>query len=244
MHEHHQHLDLAWLSAMLPDGLGALALPLALLLAGVVAGATHCTAMCGPFVLVRAARAGAGLPVEAHGLWLRLRSGALPAYHAGRALTYGVFGAVAGAFGAGLATIVGLGWVRYASIALAIILLLAPIWRRITPPQLWQGAITRLAGRAARAPGLTGDFALGAALGFLPCGMIYMALAAAAGAGSAPLGALSMAAFAAGTWLPLAVLGAVGAASGRRLRHHLNRWAIPVTALNLLALGVWFGHAA
>jgi sulfite exporter TauE/SafE len=82
------------------------------------------------------------------------------------------------------------------------------------------------------------------ALGFLPCGMIYTALAASAGAGSALAGALAMVAFAAGTWLPLAILGTVGATAGRRLRERLRRWAIPMAVINLVALGTWFSHAA
>ncbi|HEX2886464.1 sulfite exporter TauE/SafE family protein [Vineibacter terrae] len=250
MHDHASASDAVGLMALLPPDFASASLYLALFVTGLLAGATHCTAMCGPFVLVRAARAGAGLPVEALGPWLRLRAGALPAYHAGRALTYGAFGAVAGAFGGGFAAVIGLAWVRYVAIGFAIALLLAPIVGRFSavvsaaaPPQWWQEAVARIAGGAARAPGMLGDMALGAALGFLPCGMIYTALAASAGSGSAGAGALSMVAFVAGTWLPLAVLGALGATAGRRLRVLLRRWAVPLAVLNLLALGAWFTHA-
>jgi sulfite exporter TauE/SafE len=247
MHDHTVGPDFAGLVSALPQAFASVSLYLALFVTGLLAGATHCTAMCGPFVLVRAARAGAGLPVEALGPWLRLRTGALPAYHAGRVLTYGTFGAVAGTFGAGFAAIVGLGWVRHASIGLAIGLLLAPVLGRfstVVPPRWWHDAVARIAGSLARAPGTAGDVALGAALGFLPCGMIYTALAASAGSGSAWAGGLSMVAFAVGTWLPLAVLGALGATTGRRLRAQLRRWVIPLAVINLLALGTWFGHAA
>jgi sulfite exporter TauE/SafE len=246
MHEHAGHDGLAWFVDALPQALASMPLYVALLITGILAGATHCTAMCGPFVMIRAARSGATLPADALTPWLRLRTGALPAYHAGRALTYGAFGAVAGAFGAGFAGIVGLGWVRYAAITLAIGLLLAPVLGRfasLAPPAWWQAAMTRMAGRLAQAPGLAGDFALGAALGFLPCGMIYTALAASAGAGSPLAGALAMVSFAAGTWLPLAILGVLGVTAGRRLREQLRRWAVPVAVINLLALGVWFSHA-
>jgi cytochrome c biogenesis protein CcdA len=54
---------------------------------------------------------------------------------------------------------------------------------------------------------------------------------------------MAMVSFAAGTWLPLAILGVLGVTAGRRLREQLRRWAVPVAVINLLALGVWFSHA-
>jgi len=246
MHTHDTGFDVGWLVAILPQAAAAASLYLALFLTGIIAGATHCVGMCGPFVLTRAARAAAGLPAEAVGLWLRLRMGALPAYHLGRAMTYSLFGAVAGTFGVGFAAIVGLGWVRHVFIGVAIVLLLVPLLQQVRPlalPRQWSGLVTRLAGRVARLPGLGGDVALGAALGFLPCGMIYAALAAAAGAGGTLEGAFAMAAFAAGTWVPLAVVGSLGATAGRHLRAHLRRWAVPLVAVNVLTLGIWLGHA-
>jgi hypothetical protein len=247
MHTHDTGIDLGWLLAGLPQSIAAVSLYLALVVTGVIAGATHCVGMCGPFVLTRAARVGAALPAQAVGPWLRLRAGVLPAYHLGRALTYSLLGAVAGTFGAGFASIVGLGWERHVFIGLAIVLLLAPLLFRVRavvlPPQ-WGELVTRTAGKVARLPGLGGDFPLGAALGFLPCGMIYTALAAAAGAGGALEGALAMAAFAAGTWIPLAVVGSLGATAGRQLREHLRRWAVPLVLVNVLTLSIWLaqGH--
>lgn len=247
MHDHGVHADIPGFLALLPGHAATVSLYLALFLTGLIAGATHCAGMCGPFVLARAARAGAGLPVAAVGPWLRLRAGALPAYHVGRALTYSLLGAIAGSFGAGFAAIVGLGWVRYVFIGTAIVLLLAPMlgaFRPASTPASWNGLVMRMAGGLARMPGLTGDLALGASLGFLPCGMIYTALAASAGSGGGLEGALAMAAFAIGTWPPLAILGACGATVGHRLQRHLRRWAIPLIVVNLLTLGVWLGHAA
>jgi hypothetical protein len=245
-HDHGAHgLDLGWLMGLLPSGAAFLALPLALWLTGMLVGATHCTGMCGPFIVVRASRVGAALPAEAVNIWSRLLVGALPAYHAGRTLTYSLFGALAGMVGEGAAAVAGLGPVRVVAIGVAVTILMAPVVRRlapIAPPRWWQEAISRWAASATALPGRWGDIALGIAMGFLPCGMIYVAVAAAAGAGSAAGGALAMAAFAFGTWIPLAVVGAIGTATGRRLRHYLSRWAAPVAALNLLALGVWFAH--
>jgi sulfite exporter TauE/SafE len=61
----------------------------------------------------------------------------------------------------------------------------APLWRRIPRP------------------GLDRPYAAGLAWGFIPCGLVYGALAAAAFAGSAPAGAAAMLAYGLGTlpWL-------------------------------------------
>lgn len=57
---------------------------------------------------------------------------------------------------------------------------------------------------------------LGLLLGFLPCGFLYAALAAAASSQDGLTGALGMAAFGAGTVPALLVVGLVGHAAGRR----------------------------
>jgi sulfite exporter TauE/SafE len=53
-------------------------------------------------------------------------------------------------------------------------------------------------------------YGLGVVLGFLPCGLLYGALAGAAAAGGAAAGALAMAAFTLGTFPGLATVGLVG----------------------------------
>ncbi len=60
-----------------------------------------------------------------------------------------------------------------------------------------------------------GGFLLGVVLGFLPCGMLYAAIAAAAGSGSVAAGGAAMAAFGLGTAPGLAAIGIAGHAGGR-----------------------------
>ena len=76
-------------------------------------------------------------------------------------------------------------------------------------------------------------------LGFLPCGLIYGALGAAAGTGSMPQGALGMAAFSLGTMPALVAVGWGGVLLRRRWQG-IARWIAPplliVTALLMLAL--------
>jgi sulfite exporter TauE/SafE len=165
---------------------------LAALIGGLV-GSVHCLGMCGG-IAGALGMAGGG------------RASMAVSYSAGRIASYSAAGAIAGAIGAGLAGAAGLGpWLRLLmglvllllglQVALNLKLLapleaagaglwkrLAPLARRFVPP--------RHAGQA---------LALGALWGWLPCGLVYGMLAAAAGAGSAAQGALFMAVFGLGT---------------------------------------------
>lgn len=165
---------------------------LAALLGGLI-GSVHCFGMCGG-IAGALGMAGGG------------RASFAVAYSAGRIASYAAAGAIAGAIGAGLAGAAGLGpWLRLVmgvvlillglQIAINLKLLapleaagaglwrkLAPLARRLVPP--------RHAGQA---------LALGALWGWLPCGLVYGMLAAAAASGTALNGAMFMAVFGLGT---------------------------------------------
>lgn len=79
----------------------------------------------------------------------------------------------------------------------------------------------------------------GAGAGFLPCGLLYGALAAAAGSGSAGGGGLGMLAFAIGTLPALFAVGFAGVFFGRRW-HALARRAMPAIMLVNAAALLWF----
>jgi hypothetical protein len=90
--------------------------------------------------------------------------------------------------------------------------------------------------------GLRG-YALGLALGFLPCGFLYGALAAAAGAGSAAGGALAMAGFVVGTAPALLAVGFAGAMAAKRMRAAMGRVAPTLLLFNAGVL-FWLGWRA
>lgn len=165
---------------------------LAALLGGLV-GSVHCFGMCGG-IAGALGMAGGG------------RATLAVAYSAGRIASYSVAGAIAGAIGAGLAGAAGLGpWLRLLMGIVLVLLglqvalnlkLLAPLeaagaglWRRLAPTAR-RFVPPRHAGEA---------LALGALWGWLPCGLVYGMLAAAAGAGGALDGAAFMAVFGLGT---------------------------------------------
>ena len=92
------------LEALGPGGLWAVMG--ALFLAGLAGGASHCAAMCGPFVLAQAAAMADRTAIG--GMLQRLSGAALAPYHLGRVLGYGVLGALAG--GVIGAISLGTGW--------------------------------------------------------------------------------------------------------------------------------------
>jgi sulfite exporter TauE/SafE len=241
----HVHGHDALLSS-LGGAFDAFGLPAALFVAGLVGSLTHCVGMCGPFVL---AQIGAGLQADGtavYGEWARLRGAALVPYHLGCATTYTALGAVAGAMGAALVQLTEFRWVLGVFLALAASLFLIQTWPTLSS---W---LPRLPGGAGRvglvlshateglfrnSRGFKG-YALGVALGFLPCGLLYGALAAAAGSGQPVLGAIGMAFFVLGTVPSLVGVGYLGAYFGRRWQTVARIVVVPLMLLNAVGLGV------
>jgi sulfite exporter TauE/SafE len=234
MHDHSGGLDAGLLGL-----LDALGLPVALFLAGLVGSLTHCTLMCGPFVLAQVAgRLERGR--AAGGELVRLAGAALVPYHLGRVTTYTLLGALAGAIAGQVTALAGFPWLLAGCLALAALAFAAQAVEGLRHAAGGGGTLGawlgRVAGPLMRDPrGLRG-YALGLALGLLPCGLLYGALAAAAGAGSAARGALAMAAFTVGTMPALVGVGWLGAFFGRRWLPALRLVAIPLLLLNAAVL--------
>jgi len=172
----------------------------AMLVLGIVSG-VHCVGMCGGFVAAFAGRR--VIPIkngDSH------HFSRLALFNAGRITSYSIAGAFAGALGGVLTSLAG---AQQALFVVANVLLIAiglhlagasrllapleslgaPLWRRLQP----------LAAKAMSG----GAFTAGVLWGWLPCGLVYGALAVAAFAGNALQGAAAMAAYGLGTlpWL-------------------------------------------
>jgi uncharacterized protein len=188
----------------------------------------HCVQMCGPIVLAFS------LPL-APGARLRAHLG----YNAGRILTYGFLGAIAGATGGGISRLVGLasGARIFAGVAMVVagILMIGLFPSNGLVNIKSNSRFTKAIGRRLLAPN---KFTLGLSLGFLPCGLIYAALLKAVDTGSALAGALTMLTFGAGTALALLTLGA--ASSFVRFPRWSNRLAAACFVAAGIAL-IWRG---
>ncbi len=207
---------------MLPELLAAFTLGLF--------GSLHCVGMCGPLML---AATGGG---RWHGVLT---------YQAGRILVYVLLGGLLGTLGLGAAL-----WHAQGYFSLVCGLALVMIAVLGGQPERW---LLRLpvygrfqfrlrgwvSGLLARRGGL-GRFGLGCCNGLLPCGLVYLAVVAAANAGTPLAGAAVMASFGLGT-LPLLLVtlltGQRLLAGGSRL---LARWSPVLVALSGLLL-LWRG---
>lgn len=203
-------------------------------------GSTHCVVMCGGVVAMSCS----ALPIAKRSN-PRAQLPYLLAYNAGRIASYATAGAVAGALGAALASVglvgraqLGLRLVA-AAMMIAVGLYIAglgralrylerigePLWRRVAP----------LARRFVPVESPPQAFALGLLWGWLPCGLVYAALATAIAAGSALGGAATMIAFGLGTLPTLLAMGSAAAFIARAARAQGVRRA---AGLAIVAFGV------
>ena len=214
---------------------GELLLPAALV-AGFF-GSAHCVGMCGAIVVLfeQQSRTATG--------W-----GRRLAYNAGRLGFYALLGSIAAAGGAVLTKAAGVNTGLIVLRLLAGVLVIAiglnllfnwsatrfleqagaGLWRRLSP----------LAKHVLPVSSIPRAFAAGLLWGALPCGLVYSAVALAATTGSPAGGAMTMAAFWAGT-LPAMVLAGASAARLDRWRknQHFRRLAgVTMLVIGLLAL--------
>jgi sulfite exporter TauE/SafE len=183
-------------------------------------GGLHCVAMCGPLVMA--------LPFGGNG-WLALLQRML--YQLGRIITYSVFGLAAGLIGQGL-NIIGLQ--RMLSLITGV-LLIAIAFSHFSGKK--SSRFSRFQQRAVAPIALMlgkwlakpyGGFFAGALHGLLPCGMVYMAMAASLNSGSALAGGKFMLFFGLGT-TPLLLFASF-------LPLFFRKFRIPALAISVLYL--------
>ena len=199
-------------------------------------GGTHCVGMCGGIVGALSAFS------PAHGARWPLHL----AYNAGRISSYVLAGAVVGALGAAGTSLAGQLPARIALFTLANLMLLAFGLYLLGATQVLAG--TERAGQLlwkhlqplskrflpARSP--LQAFPLGLLWGWLPCGLVYSALATALAAGSAAQGAGLMLAFGLGTLPNLLAMGLFAA----RLKEWVRRPLVRRLAGGMvLGFGLW-----
>lgn len=218
--------------------------------AGLLGGVTHCTGMCGPFVLSQVTARQRAVPAQRMRDFHRLTGAMLLPYHLGRATTYMALGAVAALLAGGLVDLAGLRWLSAALLlAAALFFLICALerlgirlpFRRSGSESWWSRHVGRLARPLFDGPtGLRG-YALGVVLGFIPCGLLYGALTAAAASGDPVAGAMAMGAFAAGTMPALVGVGALGSLAARRWRSATARLgpALMIANAALLTVLAW-----
>jgi sulfite exporter TauE/SafE len=205
------------------------------LLAGLF-GSSHCLAMCGGLATALGTIPNRRFPRQAL------------LYQGGRLVSYATAGAMAGALGAaaGFALAVS-SWSALLRLGTALMVIIigldislgaaaATHWLRA--PERWGGWLWRRLALARRLPlpsaPHTRALLLGLLWGWLPCGLVYSVLLAAALTGSAAAGAFTMLGFGLGTLPAMSALTYAGAWLPRR-----DGLAARVLGALLVACGVW-----
>lgn len=181
-------------------------------------GSLHCAGMCGPILATINQRKNAKLNFIVH--------------HTGRVMTYGLFGAIAGAFGATF-SVMGLQQIFSITIGILMVLsvLLLPLSKSFKNIESEIGRISIKFSSVIHQgnwPKSTFGFLMGVANGLLPCGLVYLAVAGAANTFTPWDGALFMMAFGLGTLPVLLLVTKVSSAFSPQLRSRFRK-LIPIT---------------
>ena len=193
----------------------------------------HCASMCGPLVCAKFA------------INPKSRVKGFVFMQLGRLTTYGILGCLAASLGramsfgseqAKLSLIVGV---------LILVLYFAPrklkraLQSRL-PKNILAAKIRRGVGVLMKSEGAFASYGLGLLNGLLPCGVVYAALAASAGAGSVSLGTLMMIVFGLGN-IPILILSA--SASMMVKSNTIRQFSIPIAVFCTASLLILRGMA-
>ena len=172
-------------------------------------GSVHCAGMCGGFVCFYT---GSASTTDA----TALRAHAM--YNVGRLTSYLTLGAMAGAIGAGVASLGALVGLQHAAAVVAGTLMVG--WaistmaaqrgvrlRALRAPESWQRAMGRVLHAVREQPMGTRAWLTGLLTTMLPCGWLYVFVATAGGSGSVRAGVMTMAVFWLGTVPALLAVG-------------------------------------
>lgn len=208
-------------------------------------GSPHCLGMCGGIV----SALGFALQSQTPGRRLLLQS----LYHLGRLVSYSFLGVLVGLLGKGiLAPLVNSKWPYVLTAAMMILfgLYLTGWWRGLDRleslgAKLWQ-AMAPLRKRFIPINSVPRALIAGMLWGFLPCGLVYSALALAMTSGSALTAGAAMLAFGLGTLPMMLMTGSAAAELKNRLQ--VQGWRT-ANGLLVVAFGVWtlwqaFQHGA
>jgi uncharacterized protein len=181
-----------------------------------LAGSLHCVGMCGPLVLA--------IPFGSatKGQWI---SGRL-INQSGRLLTYGLLGLIVGLIGERLVTA---GFQQWLAVIAGLFMLLFIAWpagmnRLNSGPLRLVGRLKRVFAHFIQKKGYTTLFLLGVLNGFLPCGLVYIALASSLALGNAIESAAFMMVFGLGTSPALMTVSGFGKLIREKVRFRAYRY--------------------
>ena len=194
-------------------------------------GSFHCVGMCGPIAFL--------LPVDRTNSLKKFTQ--ILSYHIGRLLTYSLIGLFFGLIGKSLYIF---GLQQQLSIIIGIIMIVAVLiptqisnkFRPFQPIYRFISKVKSALGNALKKKTADTFLTIGFLNGFLPCGLVYMAVFASLATGQAVLGSIYMILFGLGT-IPLMTAAVyLGKFLNTQMKHRIQK-AIPVF---VILIGVLF----
>ncbi|WP_194851140.1 sulfite exporter TauE/SafE family protein [Nonlabens antarcticus] len=194
-------------------------------------GSFHCVGMCGPIAFL--------LPVDRNNPVKRVLQ--VASYHAGRLFTYGTIGLLFGFLGRRLDLF---GFQQQISIVIGflmilVILLPTKLFSRYNGSRFmykWVGKVKSALGAELKKKTMDSFFTIGFLNGFLPCGLVYMAVFGSVAAGGVLQGGLYMLFFGLGT-VPLMTTATY---LGNFLNATLKQRVMKVIPVFVVIVGVLF----
>ncbi|MDG2194127.1 MAG: sulfite exporter TauE/SafE family protein [Polaribacter sp.] len=192
-------------------------------------GSFHCIGMCGPIAFM--------LPVDRNNKTKRILQ--ISMYHAGRLLTYGLLGLLFGLLGK---SFYFFGFQQQLSIVIGVLMILIVLLpkkilntARITQPiyKALSGVKNRL-GKELKQQRADTFFTIGFLNGFLPCGLVYMAIFASIATGNSLSGSVYMILFGLGTVPLMTTFVYLGNFTSRLVKKRIQQ-LIPI-AIVLIAI--------
>lgn len=201
-------------------------------------GSLHCVCMCGPIAIA--------LPKNREGKFLFVLGRMI--YNSGRVLTYVLLGMLCGALGGMIAMA---GFQQIVSITAGLLLLVAVLFPKLTGFFNADTSVLKFVNRLGEtwrrlfnSPRLISFFGIGLLNGFLPCGLLYVALIAAATMANVLQGAEYMLLFGLGTFPAMLIISLMGGLLpiwARRVASHAIPTGAVLLALLLILRGMSLG---
>jgi uncharacterized protein len=198
----------------------------------------HCVGMCGPIVagFIAQRPVSIELPGSGAGALQLVRSISSHVYYnAGRVLSYGVVGAIAGAVGA--IALIDPGIQQVTSVVFGVIMIAMGLFqldiiRKRAGKK--EGLAQRIFGALTKSQRGESRFLVGMMTPLLPCGLLYGMAAQAASAGSPVTGAMTMSVFALGAIPALVLTGMAASFVSAKLR----KFGTLLAALLIIVMGL------
>lgn len=189
------------------------------ILIGIV-GSLHCVGMCGPLVMA--------INYKQKGIFKNLL------YHGGRLMSYATLGVIFGMLGKGFSMA---GWQQLLSVLAGVTIILITLLPKLKVNYLqnrWQQSVLTPMKRKLLSAVNKGAYStmlsLGLLNGLLPCGLVYVALAASVASSNPMDGAVLMSGFGLATLPVMLTMTFGGSWLMKRFRHQLH-YAIPFMAI-------------